>query len=58
MKDLTSFLGIFEITEEELRSKRKNRSESSNTSHIIQSGFKPRNHLEVVDEADLDSDSE
>jgi|LakMenEpi03Aug12_release.lakeMendotaPanAssembly.Ray.scaffolds.fasta_scaffold5892044_1 hypothetical protein len=58
MKDLSSFLGIFEISEEELRAKRKTKSDFSNTSVNIQSGFKPRNHLEVVDEGDLDSDSE
>ncbi len=58
MKDLSSFLGIFEISEEELRAKRKTKSDFSNTSVNIQSGFKPRNNLEVVDEGDLDSDSE
>ena len=58
MKDLSSFLGIFEISEEELREKRKTKSEFSNTSYNIQTGFKPKNHLEVVDEGDLDSDSE
>lgn len=35
MKDLTSFLGIFEISEEELRQKRGTKSDSSNTSNII-----------------------
>lgn len=58
MKDLTSFLGIFEISEEEIRQKRGNKSDSSNTSHIIQSGFKAKKSLEVVQEKDLDSDSE
>ena len=53
MKDLTTFLGIFELTEEDLRSQKDSTSEtSSNLSHVTQGMFRPsgRNELEVVHE--------
>ena len=59
MKDLTNFLGIYEISEEELRSQKDSVSEtSSNLSHVTQGMFKPpgRNELEVVHERDGGSD--
>ena len=59
MKDLTNYLGIFEISEDELRKEKDSTSEtSSNLSHITQGVFKPhRNELEVVHERDGGSDS-
>ncbi len=57
MKDLTSFLGIFEITEEELRKQHGDHSEtSSNLSYMTQSKFiggKPA--LEIVHEKGSDN---
>jgi len=59
LKDLAEFLGIFEITEEQIKRKRQEMSEtSSNMSYMTQSAFKPRReHLDVINEkADQRSD--
>jgi len=52
LKDLASFLGIFEVTEDEIRAKRVDLSEtSSNLSYITQSAFKAKNSkLDVIRE--------
>ena len=53
LKDLTSFLGIFEVSEEDINHQRDAKSEtSSNLSHITQGMFKAKNQneLEVVHE--------
>jgi len=43
LKDLADYLGIFELTEEELRSRRIDFSETSSTqSYVTQSAFKPK----------------
>ena len=57
LKDLTSFLGIFEISEEDLKRQRADYSEtSSNLSHITQGQFKPgKPNLEVVHENTSDN---
>ena len=62
MKDLTEFLGIFEVSEEDLRRQKANNSEtSSSISHVTSSAFKQNAALEVVKEGsdsedDFDSD--
>lgn len=61
LKDLTSFLGIFEVTEDEIKRQKDATSEtSSNLSHVTQGMFKKtgRNELEVVHEKNGSSDSE
>ncbi len=53
MKDLAEYLGIFEITEDQLKQKGgSDYSEtSSNLSYMTQSAFKPKNsHLDVIRE--------
>lgn len=52
LKDLTSFLGIFEVSEEQINKHRDNTSEtSSNLSHVTHGMFKAKHHeLEVVHE--------
>jgi len=51
MKDLTEFLGIFEVSEEELKRKRGNISEtSSHISEMSKTGFQPGGTLETVKE--------
>lgn len=52
LKDLTSFLGIFEVSEEQINKHRDNTSEtSSNLSHVTHGMFKGKHHeLEVVHE--------
>ena len=51
MKDLTQFLGIFEVSEEVLKKKRGNLSEtSSHLSEMTQGGFLPSKTLETVKE--------
>lgn len=52
LKDLSEFLGIFEITEEQIRAKRGELSEtSSNVSYMTSSAFKPRQRdLDVIKE--------
>ncbi len=60
LKDLTQFLGVFEITEDDLKMSKDGLSEtSSNLSHITQNMFRtdPKNQLEVVLEKNC-SDSE
>ena len=61
MKDLTNFLGIFELSEDELKRERDATSEtSSNLSHVTSNQFRPHRHeLEVVHEKnDGNSDSQ
>lgn len=44
LKDLAEFLGIFEITEDQIRQKRGDMSEtSSNLSYVTSGAFKPKN---------------
>ena len=52
LKDLASFLGIFEVSEEELQQRRKEFSEtSSNVSYSTQGPFKPRDgKLDIIKE--------
>jgi hypothetical protein len=63
MKDLTNYLGIFEITEEDLKRSKDDISEtSSNLSQVTQGMFRPTGQqLEVVHEGesnDASSDSQ
>ena len=52
MKDLAEYLGIFEITEDQIKQRGSDYSEtSSNLSYMTQSAFKPKNsHLDVIRE--------
>ena len=51
LKDLAVFLGIFEVSEDDLKNQRKNQSEtSSNLSHITSSGFNQIKGLDVIRE--------
>jgi len=52
LKDLAEFLGIFEITEESIKAKRGEISEtSSNLSYVTSSAFKPKkSQLDVIRE--------
>ena len=52
MKDLAEYLGIFEITEDQIKQRGSDYSEtSSNKSYMTQSAFKPKNsHLDVIRE--------
>ena len=53
IKDLAEYLGIFELSEEELRNRRIDLSEtSSNQSYATMSGFKPRKVLDIIAEND------
>ena len=58
LKDLTSFLGIFEITEEDISGHRDTSETSSNLSHVTQGMMKRGKELEVVHEKQNGSDSE
>lgn len=52
LRDLAEFLGIFEITEDQIKRQRGENSEtSSNVSHVTQSAFKPKmSKLDVIKE--------
>jgi hypothetical protein len=51
MKDLAEYLGIFEITEDQIKQRGGNSDTSSNVSYMTQSAFKPKNsHLDVIRE--------
>lgn len=51
LKELAVFLGIFEMSEDDLRKQRKNRSEtSSNLSYVTSSGFVKGRSLDVIKE--------
>ena len=52
MKDIAEFLGIFEITEDQIKQKRGELSEtSSNLSYVTSSAFKPKkSQLDVIRE--------
>lgn len=52
LKDLAEYLGIFEITEDQIKQRRGDMSEtSSNISYMTSSAFKPRpNQLDVIKE--------
>jgi hypothetical protein len=67
LKDIAEFLGIFEITEDQIRQKRGDMSEtSSNLSYVTSSAFKPKkSQLDVIreqhiykEEEDEDEDEE
>ena len=60
LKDLAVFLGIFEVSEEDLKAQRKNLSEtSSNLSYMTQSAFKPsRRGLDIIKEDQEQKDEE
>ena len=49
LKDLTSYLGIFEISENDLKAKRGQQSDTSNSSV-----YQPKIELEIVQEKDVD----
>ena len=52
LKDIAEFMGIFEVTEDQIKQKRGDVSEtSSNLSYITQSAFKPKiSQLDVIRE--------
>jgi hypothetical protein len=51
MKDLAEYLGIFEITEDQIKQRSDYSETSSNLSLMTQSAFKPKNsHLDVIRE--------
>ena len=55
LKDLAVFLGIFEVSEEDLKAQRKNMSETSSNlssgSYMTQSAFNPRKRgLDIIKE--------
>jgi hypothetical protein len=51
MKDLAEYLGIFEITEDQIKQRSDYSETSSNLSYMTQSAFKPKNsHLDVIRE--------
>ncbi len=51
LKDLTSYLGIFEITEDQLKNWGEISDTSSNYSYATQSAFRPKNsQLDVIRE--------
>ena len=52
LKDLAEFLGIFEITEDQIKKKNGDVSDtSSNISYVTQSAFKPKiSQLDVIRE--------
>lgn len=53
LKDLADYLGIFELSEEELRSRRIDYSDSSsNISYVTSSAFKPNMQLDIIAEND------
>lgn len=56
LKDLAEFLGIFEITEDQIRTRVGEQSEtSSNISYVTQSAFKPKKtQLDVIKEHQQD----
>lgn len=58
LKDLSSFLGIFEMTEEEYKRRRLDVSEtSSQLSHVTAtSAFKPKGKLDVIAENQVKED--
>lgn len=62
MKDLAEYLGIFEITEDQIKSQKggSDYSEtSSNLSYMTQSAFKPKNsHLDVIREHNTHKEEE
>lgn len=62
MKDLAEYLGIFEITEDQIKQQRggSDYSEtSSNLSYMTQSAFKPKNsHLDVIREHNTHKEEE
>ena len=62
LKDLAVFLGIFEVSEDDLKKQRQNQSEtSSNLSYMTQSAFVPRKGrgLDVIrEDANVDDDEE
>ena len=63
MKDLAEYLGIFEITEDQIRQRGGGSSDysetSSNLSYMTQSAFKPKNsHLDVIREKDTHNEEE
>jgi hypothetical protein len=58
LKDLTEFLGIFELTEEELRSRKEYSETSSNVSYVTQSAFKHKQPLDIIDENDAKVEGE
>ena len=63
LKDLAVFLGIFEVSEDDLKQQKKNLSEtSSNLSYMTQSAFNPhkRQGLDVIreDQEQRDEDEE
>ena len=43
MKDLADFLGIYDITEDQLKGRGELSDTSSNMSYMTQSAFKPKN---------------
>ena len=67
LKDLTSYLGIFEVTEDQLKQRGELSDTSSNYSYVTQSAFRPKNsQLDVIrehqtnweEEEEEDSDSD
>merc|ERR1711934_263194 len=61
LKDLAVFLGIFEVSEDDLKNQRMNQSEtSSNKSYMTSSGFNPvkGRSLDVIDEDQEAKDDE
>jgi len=61
LKDLAVFLGIFEVSEDDLKQQRKNQSEtSSNLSYVTSSGFNPvqGRGLDVIREDQEQKDDE
>ena len=61
LKDLAVFLGIFEVSEEDLKQQRLDISEtSSNLSYMTQSAFKPpkRRGLDIIKENEDQKDDE
>ena len=68
LKDLAVFLGIFELSEEDLKAQRQNSSETSsnlsnlsNVSYMTQSAFKPhkgRKGLDIINENEEVRDDE
>ena len=59
LKELAEFLGIFEVSEEDLRQQRKNKSDtSSNLSYVTSSGFVKGRSLDVIKEDQEQKDDE